>query len=73
MWKLPDRAPESLTGLRLLAVQKYAITRYRVTMNVYELNGESALENEHWFSIDDLEDLPMPTPYRRVLHKIIKK
>jgi hypothetical protein len=42
-------------------------------MNVYELNGESALENEQWFSIDDLEDLPMPTPYRRVLKKIIKK
>ncbi|NCG26814.1 MAG: hypothetical protein GWP42_04655 [Verrucomicrobiales bacterium] len=72
MWKLPERAAESLNGLRLLTVQKYGITRYRVTMNVYEAKKESALENEQWFSTEEVENLPMPSPYRRVLKKIIK-
>ncbi|MDC0200862.1 A/G-specific adenine glycosylase [Verrucomicrobia bacterium] len=72
MWKLPERTPESLNGLRLLLVHKYGITRYRVTMNVYEAKKESALENEEWFNTKELEDLPMPSPYRRVLQKILK-
>ena len=72
MWKLPERTPESLNGLQLLLVQKYGITRYRVTMNVYEAKKESALENEEWFNTKELEDLPMPSPYRRVLQKILK-
>ncbi|MEE2808526.1 MAG: A/G-specific adenine glycosylase [Verrucomicrobiota bacterium] len=73
MWKLPERAAQPLTGLHLLAVEKYSITRYRVTMNVYEIKKVSALENEQWFNIEELENLPMPSPYRRVLQKIIKE
>ena len=72
MWRLPERSAESLKGLRILAVQKYGITRYRVTMNVYEAKKEKALKNEQWFSIGEVEHLPMPSPYRRVLQKIIK-
>ena len=57
--EIPDDSPVSK--------QQYTITRYRVTMFIHELQNVVARENERWFRFEELAELPMPSPYRRVV------
>lgn len=73
LWKLPELSESRLGTAELLHEMKYSITRYRVTLRVYadqlrprgarELEGEG----EAWFTRDELESLPMSSPYRKAL------
>jgi A/G-specific adenine glycosylase len=67
LWKLPSRALEEMSGLSPAHKDHYTITRYRVTMFIYELKDAIAQENERWFTLEELPKLPMPSPYRRVV------
>lgn len=59
MWRLPEREVEE--GWALVHERKYGITRYRVTLKVYEAPaGIEAAKDEAWHSIEALEDRVMP-------------
>ena len=69
LWKLPE-LPESRLGVcELLHEMKYSITRYRVTLRVYadRQRGRDLGDGEAWFAREELESLPMPSPYRKAL------
>ena len=70
MWKLPARDGKDLKKTKLLSKQKYGITRYKMTMHIYESDNPCARENEQWFKMNELQSLPMPSPYRRALKLI---
>ena len=70
MWKLPARDGKDLKKTKLLSKQKYGITRYKMTMHIYQSDNPCARENEQWFKMNELQSLPMPSPYRRALKLI---
>jgi len=67
LWKLPVRSIEEIPDDLLVSKQQYTITQYRVTMFIHELQNAVARENERWFRFEELAELPMPSPYRRVV------
>jgi A/G-specific adenine glycosylase len=71
LWKLPGRSGEEVAGLTPSGKHKYGITRYRVTMHLYETDGAQAAEGERWFRLEEVADLPMPSPYRRAVERYL--
>ena len=69
LWKLPSRTVEEIPGFSPVDNEHYTITRYRVRMFVYEVEDVIAEENERWFQLEELPNLPMPSPYRRVVSR----
>ena len=69
LWKLPELGESRLGTAELLHEMKYSITRYRVTLRVYaDRQGRRGLgEAEAWFTREELDSLPMPSPYRKAL------
>ncbi len=53
---------------------KYAITKYRVTLRIYEAKNPPEADAEcAWFDSKDLHALPMPAPYRKALPALLHK
>ena len=71
LWKLPAREAAELADLTVAGRHKYGITRYRVTMHVYETAKAEAGENERWFRVEEVAELPMPSPYRRAVERYL--
>ncbi|MGJ8656776.1 MAG: A/G-specific adenine glycosylase [Akkermansiaceae bacterium] len=77
MWKLPLRDHPQTETFPLLSKSNYAITHHKVTLRVFQC----ALENlppapkdvtETWHPISDLAEIPMPSPFRKVLDSLLK-
>ena len=75
LWKLPTRPAASLAHLPLLAEHPYTITRYRVLLHVHlatQVPPPDELEDgEIWTNPEDLPNLAMPAPFRRVIERLI--
>lgn len=69
LWILPEIVGETTAG-RPLAEIIYPITRFRVTMKVYRIRGRYPPGLQP-FTAEELSALPMPTPHRKVVLKII--
>ena len=73
LWKLPIREFTEVQHLPLLTEQRYAITRYRVTLRVYDGNAaESACQlttGDAWVEPDEVSVLAMAAPFRRVVEE----
>jgi len=67
MWRLP--LVNGADGRKLLHEAKYTITTYKVTLKVYE--GDEEVENGEWVPVGMLEDLPMPSPIRKVVARLV--
>ncbi|MEY5013097.1 MAG: hypothetical protein RLY69_812 [Verrucomicrobiota bacterium] len=71
LWKLPLRGVDEIGHLPLIATSEYGITRFRVSLNVYDGSGSEKIlesnDNLKWFCEDEVVDLPMAAPFRRVL------
>ena len=69
MWTLPLISKEEALTLPLLHESKYAITKYKVTLKIYqaELDG---IEIGEWIPLSEQEDLPMPSPIRLVINEL---
>ena len=67
MWSLPRRQHEETLDLPLALKTTYGITRYHVTLRVYACEAAQINETQHetWHLLEDLENLPMPSPDRR--------
>lgn len=75
LWKLPVRELSEMKHLPLLTEQRYAITRYRVTLRVYSGNTtESACQltnGDAWVDPDEVPVLAMAAPFRRVVEELL--
>ncbi len=71
LWKLPGREGGEVAGMRPSGKQRYGITRYRVTMHLYETDSAEAREGERWFRLEEVAELPMPSPYRRAVSRYL--
>lgn len=74
LWMLPERPESHLTEtLRpLLSRTQYAITRYRVTLCIYDAPDESPAPGEEWVPLTDLPHIAMPGPWRRAVEAALK-
>ncbi|HEX8372414.1 MAG TPA: A/G-specific adenine glycosylase [Chthoniobacterales bacterium] len=68
MWILPamTHVPDMLE--MPIITHRYGITRYRVTLEIYPAKSTNA--PIRWFAPAELADLPIPSPYRRVLEAL---
>ncbi len=75
MWSLPRRDQTEIQDLALALKTTYSITRYHVTLHTYTSHPDITipLSNEQWFSLEELEDLPMPSPYRKALESLLQE
>ncbi|MBK1883024.1 A/G-specific adenine glycosylase [Luteolibacter pohnpeiensis] len=69
LWKLPTRTAEEVSGLSMVSESRYSITRYKVTLRVY--TGGTAAEGDTWVAGDELLQLAMPSPFRRVVETLV--
>lgn len=75
LWKLPTRPAAELSSLPVLAEHPYTITRYRVTLRVHDgtsLTGKfPTAPGEIWQEPADVLALAMPSPFRRVIERLL--
>jgi A/G-specific adenine glycosylase len=72
LWKLPA-LPESDALPTVLHKATYGITRYKVTLWVHDAPRKHAMPDSHrWIPLGELGDLPMPAPYRKALHAVMR-
>lgn len=74
LWKLPLRGSKECSQLPVIAVETYAITRYRVTLSVHDGRGNAAVPapGDHWVAVGELDQLAMAAPFRRVLVRLLE-
>jgi A/G-specific adenine glycosylase len=79
MWKLPLYDFSETENLPLLSKSTYAITHHKVTLRVFHCSSEnlpltSTPEGltERWHLISELAEIPMPSPFRKVLDSLLK-
>jgi A/G-specific adenine glycosylase len=73
-YRLPLRNKEEVADLRLLQTSKYAITKHRVTLHLYEVTAAvpgGLRKGETWVPLAELEQLPIQSPVRKALQKAL--
>lgn len=71
LWKLPLRPESECAAGRLLFTETYTITRYKVTLHIHEALGHGCGEGDEWVSPAELASLPMATPFRRAVLRLL--
>lgn len=74
LWKLPTRAVEEIGHLPVIDTHRYTITRYRVTLRVHAACRAEILpaEGESWMPEDRIRELAMPSPFRKVIERMLE-
>jgi A/G-specific adenine glycosylase len=72
MWILP-RLATAPTKCRPLHISEFPFTNHRITLTVFPQAAvrRSAKSLQRWFPIDGLHSIPLPSPHRRALEKLI--
>lgn len=76
LWKLPTRPAAQISSLPLLCEHHYTITRYRVTLRVHDAGPPGHFApgpDEFWREAHEIDDLPMPSPFRRVIDRLVER
>ena len=73
LWKLPTREAMEISMLPVLDESSYTITRYRVTLRVHDGAGMKIQpgDDEIWHMEDQVLALAMPSPFRRVIERLL--
>lgn len=75
LWKLPTRDFQEISALPVIAMHRYTITRYRVTLRVYDganfTKKFRPAKDEVWQALDEVLALAMPSPFRRVIERLL--
>ncbi|MFM7180417.1 MAG: A/G-specific adenine glycosylase [Verrucomicrobiales bacterium] len=72
LWKLPERDAKEVNEGSLILETTYSITRYKVRLRIYRAGGIVKLgPDESWIPLSELDDHPMPSPYRRALNGLV--
>lgn len=72
-WRLPLRSEEEVADLEVVKTSKYAITKHRVTLCLYDCGAAvpgGVSEGEEWFGAEEIEALPMASPMRKALEAV---
>lgn len=73
MWALPLILDEkSLEDQAVLHQSSYGITHHKVDLRVYARESIPENEFQKWFELSQLGEIPMPSPFRRVLDSLVK-
>jgi len=77
MWKLPLREFSQTENLPLLSKSTYAITHHKVTLRVFQADHKNVTSApseviEKWHAVDDLAEIPMPSPFRKALNNLLQ-
>ncbi|MFK7851457.1 MAG: A/G-specific adenine glycosylase [Akkermansiaceae bacterium] len=70
LWKLPLRSSEFCSDFERVYESTYQITRYRVLLRVFQLDGidvDSLEVGEKWIPRDRVEILPFAAPFRKAI------
>ncbi|MGF1656233.1 MAG: A/G-specific adenine glycosylase [Verrucomicrobiales bacterium] len=67
LWKLPTGA--SADPQKLKWATTYSITRYRVSLRVWE--GDPKINGVEWVPMCELKSMPICAPHRRVIRKLL--
>lgn len=77
LWKLPLREVEEVAGKREMFSLSYGITRYRVSLRVYDggvVSRRSGLrEGDEWIALEDLAGLAMAAPFRKATERLLQE
>jgi A/G-specific adenine glycosylase len=77
LWKLPLRDECEVDGKPEILSLRYAITRYRVRLRVYEEGVVSQKyeqrEGDEWIAREDIAGLAMAAPFRRAVSCLLKE
>lgn len=75
LWRLPIHEAAALVAWPVKVSHRYTITRYRVSLQVHDGGiagkGFSLAEGEQWQELEAIARLPMPSPFRRVIERMI--
>jgi A/G-specific adenine glycosylase len=71
LWKLPLRTEQECAGSKLIFSDTYTITRYKVTLNIYETAGNQGREGDEWIPEAQLASLPLAAPFRRAVVRLL--
>jgi A/G-specific adenine glycosylase len=75
LWKLPTREAVAISSLPVLDEHRYTITRYKVTLRVHDgsklMKDFQLAEDEIWQDSAAVLDLAMPSPFRRVIERLL--
>lgn len=71
LWKLPLRPEQECAASRRIFSDTYAITRYKVALQIHEGAGHSPMGGDEWISRDELASIPMAAPFRRALVRLL--
>ncbi|GAA5124260.1 A/G-specific adenine glycosylase [Luteolibacter yonseiensis] len=77
LWKLPTREAGEISSLPVLDVSTYTITRYRVTLRAHD-GAKLAKDfppgpDEVWVEAENVMSLAMPSPFRRVIGRLLEE
>lgn len=72
MWMLP-RLATAPAKRKPVHISEFPFTNHRITLTVFPQTaaGHSAKSFQHWFPIDGLDSIPLPSPHRRALEMLI--
>ena len=72
MWILPRLATVSAKD-KPLHISEFPFTNHRITLAVFPQRaaGRSAKSIQRWFPIDGLDSIPLPSPHRRALERLL--
>jgi A/G-specific adenine glycosylase len=73
LWKLPTRDVSEISKLPVVAEEKYSITRYRVSLTVHSGAAYGFVQgvDEVWQNAEEILSLAMPSPFRRVIERLL--
>lgn len=71
LWKLPLRPERECAASKPLFTDTYTITRYKVTLHIHDGAGHGRGPDDEWVSPDALAALPMATPFRRAVVRLL--
>ena len=77
MWKLPLREFSQTDSLPLISKSNYAITHHKVTLRIFQTHSNNLPlapndVTEQWHKIEELADIPMPSPFRKALNNLLQ-
>jgi A/G-specific adenine glycosylase len=71
MWILPRLASPPLRRTRIHS-SAFPFTHHRITLSVYPGSGSwNKSDRGRWFALRDLPSIPLPSPHRRALNRIL--
>lgn len=72
MWRLPRRGKDEVQNLEHITDQSYCVTRYKVTRHLYRsAPATRPRKGEAYIPLHELEQIPMASPDRKIISRLL--